>query len=54
MALKSSSELFAYGKYGDYKKSGNKYPKFNGKQLAKLKQLSIVTLAGQSTTKILY
>merc|ERR1712154_120901 len=28
--------------------------KLNAKQLAKLKQLSIVTLAGQSTTKILH
>jgi len=61
-ALKGSSEdktfqaleLFAYGTYADYKKEANKYPKFNTKQISKLKQLSIVTLAGQSTTKILY
>eukprot|EP00483_Globobulimina_turgida_P001193 UN01195 len=61
-ALKGSSEgkwydaleLFAYGTYGDFKKNQNKYPKFNKKQVAKLKQLSIVTFAGQSTTKILY
>lgn len=61
-ALKGSSEsktydaleLFAYGTYADYKKEPNKYPKFKDKQMSKLKQLSIVTLAGQSTTKILY
>merc|ERR1712154_615351 len=61
-ALKGSSEgqwldaleLFAYGTFGDYRKNKKKYPSFNNKQLAKLKQLSIVTLAGQSTTKILY
>jgi len=47
-------ELFAYGTYADYTKDRAKYPKFNGKQLAKLKQLSMVTLAGQSTTKILH
>merc|ERR1712228_888242 len=41
-------ELFAYGTYGDYTKNKGKYPTF------KLKQLSIVTLAGQSTTKILH
>mmetsp|Transcript_2687 Transcript_2687/g.5088 ORF Transcript_2687/g.5088 Transcript_2687/m.5088 type:complete len:237 (+) Transcript_2687:76-786(+) len=46
-------ELFAYGTYTDYKQKQNKYPKFNAKQMSKLKQLSIVTLAGQSTTKIL-
>eukprot|EP01083_Nonionella_stella_P228150 808806_1 len=61
-ALKGSSEgkwydaleLFAYGTYGDYNKNKKTYPQFKSKQLAKLKQLSIVTLAGQSTTKILY
>ena len=47
-------ELFAYGTYGDYTKNKGKYPTFNVKQLSKLKQLSIVTLAGQSTTKILH
>merc|ERR1712228_134886 len=47
-------ELFAYGTYGDYTKNKGKYPTFNTKQLSKLKQLSIVTLAGQSTTKILH
>merc|ERR1712154_685435 len=44
----------AYGTYGDYTKNKSKYPTFNTKQLSKLKQLSIVTLAGQSTTKILH
>ena len=61
-ALKDSSEskwycaleLFAYGTYNDFKKDQSKYPKFNKKQMDKLKQLSIVTLAGASTTKILY
>merc|ERR1711971_794929 len=47
-------ELFAYGTFADYTKDKAKYPKLNGRQLAKLKQLSIVTLAGQSTTKILH
>merc|ERR1719384_1451282 len=47
-------ELFAYGTYTDYTKNKSKYPTFNVKQLSKLKQLSIVTLAGQSTTKILH
>lgn len=47
-------ELFAYGTYADYTKDKGKYPKLNSKQLAKLKQLSMVTLAGQSTTKILH
>jgi len=47
-------ELFAYGTFADYTKGKKKYPKLNTKQLAKLKQLSIVTLAGQSTTKILH
>eukprot|EP00484_Ammonia_sp_Unknown_P029133 CAMPEP_0197024038 /NCGR_PEP_ID=MMETSP1384-20130603/4692_1 /TAXON_ID=29189 /ORGANISM="Ammonia sp." /LENGTH=235 /DNA_ID=CAMNT_0042452367 /DNA_START=37 /DNA_END=744 /DNA_ORIENTATION=+ len=47
-------ELFAYGTYTEYKKNQSKYPNLNAKQLAKLKQLSIVTLAGTSTTKILY
>jgi len=47
-------ELFAYGTYTDYTKEKGKFPKLNAKQMRKLKQLSMVTLAGQSTTKILH
>jgi len=46
-------ELFAFGTYEDYKMNSNKYPKFEEKQLLKLKQLSVVTLAEKSISKIL-
>ena len=46
-------ELFAYGTYNTFKKNPNAYLKLKPPQLRKLKQLTIVTLASQSTTKIL-
>eukprot|EP01084_Bolivina_argentea_P216167 367275_1 len=49
-----SMELFAYGTYASYNKNKKRYPNFNQKQMTKLKQLSIVTMAGASTTKILF
>jgi len=49
----NSLELFAYGTYADYKANASKYPKFEEKQLLKLKQLSVVTLAEKSTSKVL-
>jgi len=63
LALKGSShekwvnalDLFAYKTYDDYinDKNNSTYPKLDEKQLSKLKQLTIVTYAAQSSNKIL-
>jgi len=45
-------ELFAFGTYKDY--DANKHIKLNDKQINKLKQLSIVTIAANNNTKLLY
>ncbi|ETO32232.1 hypothetical protein RFI_04885 [Reticulomyxa filosa] len=46
-------ELFASGTYEQYKANSSKYPKLDEKQLFKLKQLSVVSLAEKSASKVL-
>jgi len=48
-------ELFAFGSYEKFKKVGGgvKYPKLEEKELLKLKQLSMVSLAEKSSSKVL-
>jgi len=41
-------EIFAYGKYSDYKAKQNELPKLTDKQSKKLKQLTIASLASES------
>jgi len=41
-------EIFAYGKYSDYKAKQNELPKLTEKQAKKLKQLTIASLASES------